>query len=511
MINFKQMTNNSKEIAIITDKLGTTYMGIHNFYNSFCYYISAIQRLHSSLTLREALKKDIFNEENRSDSKDTHKISQNIFQLLIDYNNLGEMIQNECANTTSVGDSVRHLQFKPNLRGAALKKYLIKQARETAKEFKSSEYVSDNISKVYRNMRKYEKVIDELIDDNLKHGGDPQAILLYLFFPIIYHYTDDDSFTKILKELNFNILHFSNTNYDENSFKIIKNNKEHYNEKLREWYGDILKYKSTLSEKLNENSFENQFCVTTLCIFFASVYKRDYSANCGHAITLILAEDDNLYVIDDSKNILLFKDYVKFSRSKIYEMELKDLTKEVIQKLTNYKEFNVDQRIYRTVLKMNNNLTAGFKNSGVVLDEPLDITPKFTFIEIFKRLQVTYKIPFQLYYGVLFILIIVIIIYSIKLHQNKMEIIILKQKNKHLSENINKLKIKLEERKNDELKDESINSASEKLIDKVINKNTSEKYVQLNKYIRVKKSSPNYNISIADSKNFTTKPSNYFI
>lgn len=398
--------NITETMTILTDKLGNTYMGIHNFYNSFCYFISAVHRLHSSKSLKHELNKNLFDETIRSDSKETHQISKQIMQILIDYNKLSDRI--------NVGMSGGSLQYKT------------KSARHKILNLTGGSETEKEISSIYNNMFKYKNTIDELFHDDLKHGGDPQGIMLFLFFPIIYHYTDDATFINILKELNFNPIHFSNTNYNSQAFNMIKDNKEGYNNKLKEWYKDILKYIDNNMKNFTENMFNNQFCVTTLCIYFASVYERDYSANAGHAVTMILGNDDQFYIIDDHKNIKLFDDYIKLKKSSIFELELKDLTPEVINKISTWNNYTVDNRIYRTVLRPKNTGMSGGNldenESGLVnniysneIENYSDLyESKPTLFEVFKWINTKYKTYMEIYYLVLIISILILIVYSIK-------------------------------------------------------------------------------------------------
>lgn len=418
-------------MALIQDKNGTIYMGIHNFYNCFCYFISAIQRLHSSASLRDELKKDLFSKERLSDSIETHKISEQIMSIIRNYNKIYDIFENK-----PISPGVQQLQAITG----------------------GDKEIHDKISQIYNSMFEYKNVIDELFHENLKHGGDPQGILLYLFFPIIFHYTDEYTFLNILKELNFSTIHFSNTNYDQNVFQVIKDGRENYNKKLQEWYGDILKYIEKNKNEFNEEMFDNQFCVTTLCIYFASVYKRDYSSNAGHAVTLVYGNDNEFYIIDDHKNIKQMDEYLKLKYSNIYELEFKDLTKEVIEKMAKWKPYTVDNRIYRTVLRPktehamgNNSMSGGKKNNEFgAIDYSTNFKTKPTIYDVYKWMSVKYKPLFNLYYAIFIVLIITLLLYGIrylsssfKLSKTKKEIETKKKRLKHLQKNNNMTNLSL--------------------------------------------------------------------
>ena len=407
--NSSENSNENSEIATIIDKNGTIYMGIYNFFVSFCYYISAIQRLHSSRTLKEVLKKGLVRLDDRSESKDIHNITNEIFKILVDYNKIEDIII-DIEKTQK-----KETPIKNNLRGAALKKYLIKRNKEAI----LGGDLNTSLDHIYKEIKSYEKTITNLISERLKHGGDPQEIMVKLFLPIIFHYTDDSTFLEILQELNFSLLHFKNTNYDINSFDIIKDNKENYNGKLFNWYKEILKYKDRIGEKVNENTFNNQFCVSTLCIFFKSVYERDYSGNSGHAVSFVLGNDDKFYVIDDDVNIMLFENYIKMFESRIFEMEIKDLTTDAVQLLSEIDYLNVDHRIYRTVIKFKDrsvkSLTGGetneINNDGLIINDenenPLIIVPLKDKIN---KIYSNNKLVFNIYFGFIAVLIVILII-----------------------------------------------------------------------------------------------------
>ena len=401
------------EIAILTDKNNTHYIGIHNFYNSFCYYISAIQRLHSSLTLKEILNDNLFDNNNREESKEVQEKSRQIFEILINYNNIEKIVNVEA-------------KVPDNLRGAALKKFMVKKEKEDSK-------FSENIGKLFDNIKEYEVIIDTILSDKLKHGGDPQEILIKLFLPIIFNYTDNTTFLKILKELNFNILHFKNTNYGEREFELTTNKK--YNDVLLNWYRNVLGFKDKIVETIDEKMFNNQFCVSTLCIFFTSVYERDYSQHSGHAVTFILGNDDLLYIIDDSNNIMQFDNYIKLFKSRIYEMEIKDLTTKVIQKLAENENLNVDNRIYRTVIKFKQDSVNSMIGSSV----DAHTLENKSWLDKFKSFYYKNIKWFKLYYLILVILIIILIVHIILYYRQQHKIEEYKNKIKKIKTKVDKI------------------------------------------------------------------------
>lgn len=304
-ISIKKYDENPSKTFVVDSK-NNIYIGIKNFYNSFCYYISAIQRLHSSKTLGENLNNmfQIKKDTNNIVSKEI-ETSKKIFSILISYNKINQ------------------------------------------NNFKT---ISEEIIK-YK-----DEVILPMFNDNMKNGGDPQLILVRLFFPIIFHYTTTDIFIDILKELNFSKVHFPNTLYLNSEFNILTEQYSQFNKTLNKWYDKMLNYLNDPNNKFNESTFMSTFKVSTLCLFFADVYERESVASfSGHAVTIVLGKDDIFYVIDDNVNILPFTEYISLQRSCIHEMEIKDLTEDAIDKLKQIDFIELNRRYYRTVIKFKSN------------------------------------------------------------------------------------------------------------------------------------------------------------
>lgn len=272
-----------------------------NYYNSFCYYISSIQRLHGSTTLTKCIKSGL-----RLDA-----ISYKLARILFDY----------------------------------------------------SDVDVNNFQEVYNKMTKYQSTIDSLIDVNMKGGGDPQKVMTYLFLPIIHHYYNQ-SFKNIIEELNFNPNHFCNLKYIyENCFAITVD--AEYNKELMKWYEEMLK-------DINGYVFQGtrQFCVGTLAIYLQNEYKEK-SPKSGHAVTMILSNKDELFIIDDDHGIVKMDNYVDNARESIFQIELKDVPNNILVKLHKY-NVEIDKRIYRAVLK--------FKQASIMIGGDVE-KPKLNFMK----------------------------------------------------------------------------------------------------------------------------------
>ena len=378
----------------IVDCEDNIYIGIKNFYNSFCYYITAIQRLHSSKTLKNNLE-IMFKIKKNDNSIITDEIetSKKIFSILITY------------------DKINKSNFKE---------------------------ITEEIIK-YK-----DEVILPMFNESMKKGGDPQLILSRLFLPIIFHYTTQEIFIDILKELNFSKVHFSDTLYRNNEFNILTDEYSRYNSTLKKWYDTMLNYLNDDENKFTEQSFISSFKVSTLCLFFADVYKRDNAAEfAGHAVTIVLGNDNIFYVIDDDVNILPFIEYITLKRSSIHEMEIKDLTESAIDELKKIDFIKINQRYYRTTIEFEKN-NENLKSFNVINRQTLNVNLIGAGI-IDEKFWLSFKNNYigQIYLVFVALLIIILIISIIqyiyklyKIKKLKTEIEKLKEKKAKYSQNV---------------------------------------------------------------------------
>ena len=70
------------DLQTVTDRDKIVYKPLYNYYSSFCYYISAIHRLHSSPTLNKLIQEEKHN---------LSPIATQLLYLLVNYD--------ECAST----------------------------------------------------------------------------------------------------------------------------------------------------------------------------------------------------------------------------------------------------------------------------------------------------------------------------------------------------------------------------------------------------------------------------
>lgn len=190
--------------AYIKDRNGTVYIGIRNFYNSFCYYISVVQRLHSSRTLGSLLLS-----ESLSSTGEQGTLDSKILEILKIYAGITE----------------------------------------------------SNIKETYDKMLSFENVIKEVINPRLHNGGSPDETMKFLFLPVIFR-NFEQSFTTILEEINFNPIHFSGFSSMFDS-KFVLTNYPEFNNGLKKTYEDMY---SCIKKYVFEG--KTPFNITVMSVYF---------------------------------------------------------------------------------------------------------------------------------------------------------------------------------------------------------------------------------------------------
>lgn len=296
-------------IQSLQDRNQTTYIGLYNTCNSFCYYISAIQRLHSSTTLNQRLLGIQLDNINQTETLNNYNTQLNLLDLIISplfyYSKL----------TSS--NQTNYNQFK-----------------ETHELIKNK--------------------IEELInyfDVSMLNGGNPDDVLVTFLIPVLYLKFNDLSLIKqIIREINFNPSRLAKLLYSYNSrcsFKVLCDNE--LNHRIESSYKSLVKQ---LDVNTLYKDYSIQFNISTIAIYLQDVNGND-SKYAGHAINLIYGYFDNesldLYVIDDSVMIIPLKTYVQTHIDRIKYFEIQDATNEVLQLISEYCEVN--KRLHRDVIK----------------------------------------------------------------------------------------------------------------------------------------------------------------
>ena len=314
----------------LLDRNGTMYIGLHNHYNHYCYYITVIQRLHSSPTLNKMLNNGLNNMIGGSSEPDAD-ISKRIMSQLQIY----------------------------------------------------SKITPENYENIYNQANENLKsVISQVFSPEMNNGGDPNAVLTYLFLPIIYHYTKNlNEFKQIIKELNVNPLHFNPLTYvNKNSFNFTKN--EDFNKQLNKWYEDMFK---NVIETDKDDSNISKFNITAASIYLRNAQGKqaDYP---GHAVNILYAKSKNdsnydYYVIDDDANIKDLATYCANAKPSIWQIEIKDMPDEAVKMIDSKQGFKcssvlnncfdiaVNKRIYRTVITFNSKNNNNNMSGGVTVQK----------------------------------------------------------------------------------------------------------------------------------------------
>ena len=316
----------------VVDRNGTIYIGLHNYYNSFCYYISSIQCLHSSKKLNTILVDRGLNsfsggKVDRSE-KDEDIIVQKLFSMLRIYADIDE---------TNYGNIYEQLNKENN------------------------------------------DLILSVLNEKMKRGGSYIHVITGMFFPILYHYLNKDEFLTILREVKINPLQFLSLSYVQGKdyFQFTQN--DTFNNDLEQWY--IQMYNDIISNtKIGDD--ETQFNITPISIWLKNS-EGGQSSFPGHAICVVLGhlKNDNkntLYVIDDDANIMNFGNYLLNAKNSIYQIELKNLSQDVFNVLNAYNrvfkvrkelynigEMLINKRIYRTIITIKENTPTNIDNEYV--------------------------------------------------------------------------------------------------------------------------------------------------
>ena len=294
----------------IIDNDGIVYIGIKNVDNRFCYYISAIQRLHSSPTLTEALQN------NQSSEK--------------------------------------FLRYR----------IILKPIEIYSRVRVDNKYKINNVQEIYNELETELINTTNNLSEKLQHGGNPDHVLISLFLPAIYNVFGLEITKKVIHELYINPNRLNFLLYDNSrihDFELTKDSS--LNNELYTGFSEL--QKTLKNEPLKGGNAPFNFKISTMSIMFKDVYGQQSNYN-GHALNIVKGTNDegskDLYIIDDSVGISPFQIYLERHADRIGYWEIKDATDELLQELQKYKGINIDKRLHRDVINItssNSNLIGG--------------------------------------------------------------------------------------------------------------------------------------------------------
>ena len=304
----------------IIDDNNNIYIGLFNVENKFCYYISALQRLHSSKTLNERL------------------ISQ-----------------------------------PPN-------NYLLKPLASYAKLKSTDEQTLKSIhDEIYNNLNSSIKNLSE----NLQNGGNPDHVLMCLMLPCISLEYGLEILKPIVKELYINPDRLNHLLYSfgrESDFNLT--NSQELNSELKQEYIKMANaFKNT--GIANDNSFKFNISTMAIMFKDENNDVSKYAGHAINLILGRNEQNErDIYVIDDSVNISTFKQFIERHRNRIGYFEIKDATDEILKLMSNTRGISIDKRLHRDVINVSNDSSMSGGDSGKVENVKINECTWYPIVEV---------------------------------------------------------------------------------------------------------------------------------
>lgn len=286
------------------------FIPLENINSSICYFISAIQRLHSSKTLNGIIKNC----------------------------DLKHLIKNENV-ASDVEATLNSLKHYANIN-------------------------DDNIDKIFDSITKDHKILFESVfNQHMLNGGDTYKVLIWLLFPLLYIEFGIGIVKRIIDETNFDTNRFSGINSHDGIISIIEQSfdrlepyyrRDNTNKFLREANKCFVSELNDYVSNINQRERKNKFVVGNMSLFFNNE-EGEPSQNPGHAVVVIKSKDGKYVVIDDAVNVREISNYVQQCGKRINKLEFKDIDDEDIIEIKKLLEpCSVDARIYRTIIRFGN-------------------------------------------------------------------------------------------------------------------------------------------------------------
>ena len=279
-------------IEYIRTANNTYHVSVYNYENKFCYWVSILQRLHTSTTLNNLVINDSSIDDN----------NENINSLL--------MLPVKIYASMSIMSTTTN--------------------DETNDELITGGINAENILKVYTQLKNYfNNFIPKYVHQNAQNGYIPHFLLIYFYCPIIHKLYPQD-FVKIINEIHINKNDFDvsptvavDIITTANPFIINKFHQQAVNQ-----------YQEMMKTMTNIKSISLvPFVSATLEVF----PNKDHTG--GHAITLIYGNSNlepninTYYIIDDQRTIAKFADYYRDRNERIYEISIRNINDAIAAEL----------------------------------------------------------------------------------------------------------------------------------------------------------------------------------
>ena len=281
----------------IIDINKTMYIGINNINNKFCYLIGAYQRLHSSPFLNS-----LFNVQTHTPqpSNDEIKITSKMIKLA-------------------------DIILKPLEVYATINR--------------------DNYVEIHLKLNEaFKNVIDNVLADDLKDGGNPDVVIRSILLPAICIRFGIETVGRVINEIYFNNVKLNWLEYSINMFKhVIKSEVEEQG--FKQISNLIAKTYKNKPSTINDD-FDLK--ITTISI------ELDNGNIPGHCVciafgTTNILNEPYLYIIDDAATIIKYDVYFNSFSNRITKIDIIDCPKKAEELIKN--DFNhVQRRLYRDVI-----------------------------------------------------------------------------------------------------------------------------------------------------------------
>ena len=388
--------NYDVNVKYVIDPNDTVFIPMKNYYNCYCYYISAVQKLRSSITFMNWIKTMKY--KSNSEEKIQKEAFDNVFMIFKIYDVIVELMKksekggksersdkSEKDNNlkeSEKSETINEVKQSMNMNMTKLKQ-LLTQSNETQNSETELNDLLNNITLTQSNEKLNTNDLWAIYDDEVikkyftddHTGGNTSAAIYKFFLPLIYNEfinLNDESkntFIKIISELNLEYYLVKNEIelFNMNIFK-----EDTFNDFISNSYNNFLMF---LSNKGLHDVYLNINSENFSSVILTSIYLKDIP---GHAVITIITKRNNgivnkrdphnytLYVIDDNK-LLPMDVFLINNRNRFYKLTLLNFPNGIIHCFENKNEsepiYRIEMRLYSTNItllsKRNETLTGG--------------------------------------------------------------------------------------------------------------------------------------------------------